>query len=73
MAARQHGKQSKGKKGRKFGREKDRHPAHKRYNAEKRWIFNKAMNVVRKMRKHKNYKMPSNLSDELRRAVEALL
>ena len=37
----------KGKKSRKFGRKKTRSTAQARYNAEKRWLVNKARRILK--------------------------
>ena len=69
MAQRKNGStQSKGKKGRKFGRIK-RKPSHMRYNAEDRAVKNKARRIARYMRKFPNWK-PTNLSDKVAMFVE---
>ncbi len=45
-----------GKKGRKYGRNLNRCPAMKRYNAEMRWITNKLKKLKRLLKKQPNNK-----------------
>jgi hypothetical protein len=72
MAQRQNNSsQSKGKKGRKIGRMKNK-PAYKRYLAEDRRTKNKARRIARYMKKFPNWK-PNNLSDKLSNYVEIYL
>lgn len=52
-------------RGRKIGRE-GRHPAHQRYVAERRWARKKANNILRMKRKHPNYRMPNDITDDTR-------
>lgn len=63
MAARKTGSQSKGKKGRKIGRMKNK-PAYKRYLSENRREKNKARRIVRYMKKFPKWK-PINLSEKV--------
>lgn len=59
-------------KGKKIGRW-NRKPSHKKYVAEKRWNKNKAKRIVRMMKKHSNYKIPINVSEEVKSWVNSLL
>lgn len=61
----------KGKKNRKWGR-KGRRPSHKLYNAQQRWVRNKARRIAKQLRKFPNYK-PFNLSDEVQLYLTKLL
>lgn len=59
-----------GKKNRKFGRKKDK-PAQKRYTAKKRWIKNKALRIVKHLKKFPKCK-PINLSAGVVEYIEKL-
>jgi hypothetical protein len=56
----------------KIGRNVDS-PGHKRYNAERRWITHKVNHIVRYMKRHKNWKLPSDLNDEVKTYVQVRL
>jgi hypothetical protein len=64
--------QKQGKKSRKHGRCINS-PAHKRYNAERRWLKHKAVRVARYIRKHPNWKLPGSMNEEVRFMVQNLL
>lgn len=65
-------KQSQKKSSKKIGRNANS-PAHKRYLIERRWIKHKVNRVVRYIKHHPNWKLPSDLNDEVRTRVQVLL
>ena len=62
--------QKAGNKSKKAGRTIDS-PAHKRYNAERRWIKHQVNRVVRYMKRCPNWKVPDSMNDEVKSYVLA--
>ena len=57
-----------GKTNRKHGRTK-RKPSSQRYTLSRRWLKNKARNIIKQMKKFPNYKIPANLNADVKSLV----